>query len=120
MRCAGVTCSAPTTTSFPMKPSESSRHLEPTEEAGRALFQRGIAGPVVMLNLLRFRAVADYSANPELAPAAPISGAGAFDRYVSHSLPYLKESGGALLFLGEGGAFLIGPAEERWDKAMLV
>lgn len=50
-------------------------YLEPTQESGRDFVMRGIAGPVVMLNLLRFRAVADYSATPELAPAAPISGA---------------------------------------------
>ncbi|MDQ7248187.1 DUF1330 domain-containing protein [Dongia sedimenti] len=94
--------------------------LEPTQDAGRAFWQRGIAGPVVMLNLLRFRIVADYSAHPELAPPAPISGAAAFDRYIAHTLPYLEESGGGLLFLGEGGRFLIGPAEERWDRALLV
>jgi uncharacterized protein (DUF1330 family) len=95
-------------------------YLEPTQEAGRALFLRGIAGEVVMLNLLRLRAIADYSATPELAPAAPISGAEAYDRYIAHTLPFLKESGGELLFLGEGGPFLIGPAGERWDRAMLV
>jgi len=44
----------------------------------------------------------------------------AFDRYVAHTLPHLQDSGGALLFLGVGGAFLIGPAGERWDRAMLV
>jgi hypothetical protein len=32
----------------------------------------------------------------------------------------LEESGGELLFLGNGGAFLIGPADERWDMALLV
>jgi len=95
-------------------------HLEATQEAGRAFIQRGIAGPVVMLNLLRFRAVADYSAHPELAPETPISGAQAFERYVAHTLPYLKESGGELTFLGAGGPFLIGPADERWDRAMLI
>jgi hypothetical protein len=95
-------------------------YLEPTQDAGRAFWQRGIAGPVVMLNLLRFRAIADYSAHPDLAPAAPISGAAAFDRYVAHTLPYLTESGGALVFLGEGGRFLIGPEEERWDRVALV
>ena len=95
-------------------------YLEPTQEAGCAFFQRGIAGPVVMLNLLRFRAVADYAANPELAPSAPISGAAAFERYVAHTLPYLTRSGGSLMFMGEGGPFLIGPAEERWDRVMLV
>ena len=95
-------------------------YLEPTQETGRAFFQRGIAGPVVMLNLLRFRAVADYAANPELAPSAPISGAAAFERYVAHTLPYLERSGGSLMFMAEGGPFLIGPAEERWDRVMLV
>lgn len=95
-------------------------YLEPTQEAGRALFQRSIAGPVTMLNLLRFRAVADYAANPELTPPAPISGAEAFERYVAHTLPYLVRSGGALTFMGAGGPFLIGPADERWDRVMLV
>jgi len=57
-------------------------YLEPTQEAGRAFFSRRIAGPVVMLNLLRFRAVADYAAFPDLAPPAPISGADAFQRYI--------------------------------------
>jgi len=96
------------------------RYLEPTQEAGRALIQRAIAGEVVMLNLLRFRAVADYSANPELAPAAPISGAAAYERYIAHTLPHLRRSGGDLVFLGEGGRFLIGPESERWDRMMLV
>jgi hypothetical protein len=34
-------------------------YLEPTWDTGRAFAQRGIAGEVVMLNLLRFRDVAD-------------------------------------------------------------
>jgi uncharacterized protein (DUF1330 family) len=96
------------------------RYLEPTQEAGRAFFRRGIVGEVVMLNLLRFRAIADYAASPALAPATPISGAKAFERYVAHTMPYLTRSGGELLFLGEGGQFLIGPQEERWDRIMLV
>ncbi|HEV8392395.1 MAG TPA: DUF1330 domain-containing protein [Dongiaceae bacterium] len=99
---------------------EQARHLEPTQAAGRALFQRGIAGQVVMLNLLRFRAIADYAASPELAPPAPISGAAAYERYIAHTMPYLRRSGGELMFLGEGGPFLIGPAEERWDRVMLI
>jgi hypothetical protein len=96
------------------------RYLEPTMEAGRAFMARGITGSVVMLNLLRFRAVADYSGTPALSPPEPISGAEAFRRYIDHTLPFLKESGGELLFLGDGGAFLIGPPDERWDMAMLV
>ncbi len=95
-------------------------YLEPTQEAGRALFSRGILGSVVMLNLLKYRAVADYSATPELAPAAAISGEAAYRIYMEHTLPHLERSGGRVLFFGRGGAFLIGPSEERWDAAMLV
>jgi hypothetical protein len=96
------------------------RYLEPTQESGRALVQRGIKGQVVMLNLLRFRDVADYSAHPELAPQTPIGGSEAYDRYMAHALPYLKQSGGDLLFYGAGGPFLIGPEHEHWDRAMMI
>lgn len=99
---------------------EAMSYLEPTHEAGRAFVQRDLAGPVVMLNLLRFRNVADYSRHPDLAPARAISGAQAFDRYIEHTLPFLQETGGAILFLGRGASFLIGPADEHWDLAMLI
>jgi len=75
---------------------------------------------LVMLNLLRFREQADYSDSPELAPAEPVSGAAAYQRYIEHTLPHLQRSGGELLFLGSGGHFLIGPPDERWDAALLV
>lgn len=94
--------------------------IEPTSEAGAALFGRNISGEVVMLNMLRFKETADYSANPELAPEMPISGREAFQRYIDHTMPYLKESGGELLFLGDGGRFFIGPSDEQWDVVMLV
>lgn len=35
-------------------------------------------------------------------------------------MPYLRETGGFIEFLGAGGAWLIGPSEERWDRVMLV
>lgn len=95
-------------------------YLEVGDDAGREFFLRGIAGPVVMLNLLRFRETADYSDFPHLAPAEPTSGAQAFDTYVAHTLPFLFASGGELLFMGDAGPWLIGPTGERWDRAMLV
>jgi hypothetical protein len=95
-------------------------YLEPTQEAGREFFSRNVQGPVVMLNLMRFRSVADYSRAPELAPASPITGEAAYRLYMDHTLPFLLESGGEVLFYGKGGAYLIGPSDERWDAAMLV
>lgn len=95
-------------------------YLFPTQSSGAALFRRGLTGPVVMLNLLRFRDIADYSDHPDLAPDNPISGAAAFDFYIAHSLPFLRKSGGELLFLGDGGPWFIGPETVHWDKVMLV
>ncbi|MFJ7664950.1 DUF1330 domain-containing protein [Lysinibacillus sp. NPDC097162] len=95
-------------------------YTEPTQRAGMRFMQRGIEGNIVMLNLLRFRKVADYTAHPELAPEVPISGAEAFNRYIEHTLPFLHESGGEVMFLGDGGEFLIGPEKERWDFIMMI
>ena len=63
--------------------------IEVSQEAGAALFARNIPGEVVMLNMLRFRNEADYSANPELMPSDPISGAEAYQRYMDCTLPFL-------------------------------
>src|SRR5262245_50954468 len=103
-----------------MTQSQAAGYLEPTQQAGQAFVARQISGPVVMLNLLRFRQAADYSAAPQLAPATPLSGAAAYRLYLEHTRPFLQQSGGELLFLGEGGPWLIGPAGERWDAALLV
>ena len=95
-------------------------YLEPTQEAGREFFSRNIQGPIVMLNLMRFRAMADYSSAPQLAPSVPITGAAAYKLYMDHTLPFLTKSGGEILFYGQGGRYLIGPSYERWDAVMLV
>jgi hypothetical protein len=95
-------------------------YLEPTQESVRAFVTRNIRGNIVMLNLLRFRDIADYTATPHLTPKEPISGAAAYRLYLEHTLPHLEKSGGEVIFLGRGGNFLIGPNDERWDAAMLV
>jgi uncharacterized protein (DUF1330 family) len=95
-------------------------YIDPTQEQGRAFVGRKLEGGVVMLNLLRFREVADYSATPHLAPPAPIRGAAAYRLYAEHTLPHLEKSGGEMIFLGKGGAFLVGPMDERWDAVMLI
>lgn len=95
-------------------------YLMPTQEAGRDFVMRKIKGHVVMLNLLRFRKIADYSASPELMPDEPISGKEAYQLYIDHTLPFLESSGGEILLMGEGGNYLIGPTNESWDLMLLI
>lgn len=94
--------------------------LDPTNESVGQLLQRGISGPITMLNLLRFRGWADYSDFPEAAPPDPITGRDAYDRYMSHTMPFLTAAGGSIRFLGVGGHQLVGPPGERWDLVMAV
>jgi hypothetical protein len=95
-------------------------YLDPTDAGVRSLLERNTSGPVVMLNLLRLRDRADYSTHPELAPAKPISGSQAYQKYIDHTKPYLAATGGGILLLAAGGHHFIGPPEERWDVVMLV
>lgn len=76
--------------------------------------------PVVMLNLLRFRDVADYSNRPDLAPAEPISGAAAYRRYSAAAQAALEGIGGTLELFRPCGPTFIGPEGEQWDAMLTV
>jgi hypothetical protein len=73
-------------------------YLEPTREAGRDFFSRGITGPVVMLNLLRFRATADYRRHRS-SRRKPHHREAAYRLYMDHTRPYWR-NGWAILFFG--------------------
>lgn len=95
-------------------------YLHPTYEAGKALFTKNIKGAIINLNLIKLKDVADYAASPHLNPGKPISGLEAYNLYIKEALPFVKASGGEILFIGKGDTFLIGPADEQWDICMLV
>jgi len=98
----------------------SQHYIEPTPEAGAELMSKQIEGEMVMLNMLRFKDLADYSEFPELAPDKPISGQEAYQKYMAHTAPFLQQSGGELVFAGSASNYLIGPSEQRWDLVILV
>ena len=99
---------------------EKKKYLEPTQELGRAFVMRNIQGSFVMLNLLKFRAIADYTETPNLASKTEISGEAAYQLYIDFTLPFLEKSGGEILYYGKGGHFLIGPNDEKWDAVLLI
>ena len=96
-------------------------HIHPTKEAGKAFFQHyHDKGEIVMLNLLKFREIADYTGNEDLKPKEEISGKKAYDLYMKYTAPILMKAGGKVLFFGRSDAFLIGPEQEKWDLVLLV
>lgn len=88
-------------------------HVDPTREQAQA-FGEGAAseGPVFMLNLLRFKEVADG--------AEEISGAESYARYAAATGEHLARVGGEVLWAGACGEALIGPEASEWDLAAVV
>lgn len=96
-------------------------YLQTTQEKGRTFYMNfHQKGKVVMLNLLRFKEVADYSGLDSIQPKEKISGKEAYDLYVQYTLPHLEAAGSKVLFSGSAGSYLIGPDEEAWDWVLLV
>lgn len=71
--------------------------------------------PIVMLNLLKFRAVAEYKGQP-----AEYSGREAYRRYSEFTLKKLGEIGASVIYVGDMKGVLIGPQDEQWDEVLLV
>jgi len=95
--------------------------IEATAGSGKEFYRNfSQRGKVVMLNMLRFKRIADYSKSPELEPINKISGEVAYELYVEHILPLLKKAGSKILFYGKSSNFLIGPENEKWDNVLLV
>jgi len=73
-------------------------------------------GPVVMLNLLKFKARADSTA----AAAEATSGAEAYSRYGEQAVRMVESRGGQVLWAGHADHILIGDPAEDWDQVILV
>lgn len=95
-------------------------YINPTDEAAIALFSKGIKGEIVMLNMIKFKDVADYSESPQLAPDKEITGEQAYQLYMQYTQPFLAESGGEVMFIGSAAEYFIGPADTTWDLVFLV
>ncbi len=74
-------------------------------------------GPLVMINLLRYRERAAYPAGFE---ATPCSGREAYQRYVAVAAVKIAEVGGKILWTATVKMSVIAPEGEEWDEALLV
>jgi uncharacterized protein (DUF1330 family) len=79
-------------------------YITPTEEQFEQLRSASDGGPIVMVNLLRFK--------PD--------GAEAYGRYAAAVAPLLGQVGGRILSTVACRHTVIGPADEPWDVVALV
>lgn len=87
--------------------------LHPTTEQIQELASSDNDGPVVMLNLLRFKDQAD-------GIDEGVSGAEAYARYSVGTEPFLRAVGGSLRAAVRTEGSVIGPEEPEWDLVLLV
>ena len=83
----------------------------PTPDQLQAVSTQTAEGPLVMVNLLKFREKAVYKdGRPD-----DITGAEAYMRYAEQMRGVVEREGGRFLFGGEVQGLVIGEVEELWD-----
>ena len=97
------------------------RSIDPTADQVRTLRDQGPVGPIVMVNLLKFR---DRAAYPDGSGVEPCSGAEAYGRYQhAFTVTVGETSQASVLYEGPVDQVFIGdPAarEAQWDKVLIV
>lgn len=93
--------------------------LTPTDPQMTAFGQGPQDEPVVMVNLLRYRARAAYPREYE-GPDPEVPGETAYRRYAEAAFQRVRALGGRLVWGGPSYMTLIGPSNERWDEVLVV
>ncbi len=86
-------------------------YISPTENQIGTFIQSEHQGPIVMLNLLKFKAQADYG---------NMTGAEMYAKYAEKTTPLIAEVGAKVVFMGKTHQILIGPEDKVWDKILIV
>jgi uncharacterized protein (DUF1330 family) len=77
---------------------------------------KGSNGPIVMVNLLKFKEKAVYKDGRD----DNVSGREAYDRYAKEMVPFVQKHGGRIIFSGAAKSLVIGNVEEVWDVVALM
>lgn len=75
--------------------------------------------PIEMLNLVKYRDIAEYPSDHALAGAG-LTGAQAYRNYGSETAPIIARIGASIVWRGAFDCTLIGPSDESWDKVFIA
>lgn len=79
-----------------------------------------MTGPIRMINLLRFRDVADYGDAPDPAEEGKSTGAEAYARYGAIAMAEVAAVGGRQFEAATAHMTVIGPEDEAWDLVAII
>jgi len=83
----------------------------PKPEQFQELLAKAPDGPLIMLNLLKFKDKAEYEDGRETA----ISGAEAYGLYVAEMTKLIEADGGRMIFSALANVLVIGDGDLEWD-----
>ena len=93
--------------------------VNPTPAQLHTMMENGPEGPIVMVNLLKYREKADYAADCAEAKEN-LSGLEAYRRYGAVALQCVSEAGGGIVWGGQQAFVFIGGSEQDWDEVVCV
>jgi len=93
--------------------------VNPTADQLRAMQNEGPDGPIVMVNLLKYREKAAYAADRTEAKEN-LSGREAYRRYGMTAIQCVNALGGGLVWSGPQALVFIGGHEQDWDDIVCV
>lgn len=85
-------------------------NLTPNEAELQKFMAAPDSGPVVMVNLLKFKAETESGE----------AGEAVYARYMQNAAEFVAEVGGRLLWMGAADQLIVGTADQKWDKVLLV
>jgi uncharacterized protein (DUF1330 family) len=91
----------------------------PTPVQMRAMIEKGPEGPIVMVNLLKYRERAAYEVDRAEAKET-LSGREAYQRYGMTAFKHVSTRGGGIVWMGPQALVFIGGAEQEWDDIVCV
>jgi len=77
-------------------------------------------GPLVMVNLNRYRERAAYESTPPGGGSAEVTGHEAYDRYSATAVPKLLSLGGEVLWYTQSTMTVIGDESDLYDEVITV
>ena len=88
----------------------------PNQEQMQGFMEPGPDGPIYMVNLLKYKAVAEYEDGRETA----LTGREAYQVYAVAVADLLVEFGGGMIFGGEVSRLMLGEVEDLWDEVAIA
>ena len=95
---------------------EVKNRVRPNQEQMQGFMQPGPDGPIYMVNLLKYKDVAEY----EDGRKTGLTGRQAYEIYAGAVAELLVEFGGGVVFGGEVSRLMLGEVEDLWDEVAIA